>query len=110
MDEISDWHRIATLSDLHENEPLAATIGDDPIALHKIDGVVYAIGDLCTHDFAQLSAGFVDDGIIECPLHQAAFDIRTGKCLSRPATADLPVYEVRIDGGTVYVRAKARTG
>jgi 3-phenylpropionate/trans-cinnamate dioxygenase ferredoxin component len=108
MHETSDWHHIAVLSDLRENEPFAATLGDDPIALHKVDGVVYAIGDICTHEFARLSAGFVEDGVIECPLHQATFDIRTGRCVSPPASADLPVYEVRIDGDAVYVRAKAR--
>jgi nitrite reductase/ring-hydroxylating ferredoxin subunit len=107
MEEASDWHRIATLSDLRENEPHAASVENDPIALYKVDGVVYAIGDVCTHEFALLSGGFVEDGVIECPLHQATFDIRTGRCLSPPATADLPTYEVRIDGGAVYVRAKA---
>ena len=106
MDETSDWHRIAALSDLRESEPLAASLGDHPIALYRVDGMVYAIGDVCTHDFARLSGGFVEDGVIECPLHQAAFDIRTGQCLSPPATADLPIYEVRIDGDAVYVRAK----
>jgi nitrite reductase/ring-hydroxylating ferredoxin subunit len=109
MEESSGWHRIAALSDLRENEPYAASLGDDPIALHKVDSAVYAIGDVCTHEFALLSGGFVECGVIECPLHQATFDIRTGRCLSPPATADLPTYEVRIDGDTVYVRAKARS-
>jgi 3-phenylpropionate/trans-cinnamate dioxygenase ferredoxin component len=107
MDEAFDWHRVAALSDLREDDPVAATLGDDPIALHRVDGVVYAIGDVCTHEFARLSGGFVEDGVIECPLHQARFDIRTGRCLSPRATADLPVYGVRIDGDAVYVRAKS---
>lgn len=108
MNEMSEWQRIAALSDLRENEPHSASLGNDPIALYKVDGVVYATGDVCTHEFALLSGGFVEGEVIECPLHQATFDIRTGRCLSLPATEDLPTYDVRIDGETVYVRAKAR--
>lgn len=108
MDETSDWQRVAALSELRENEPRSANLGKDPIALYSLDGVVYAIGDVCTHEFALLSSGFVEGEVIECPLHQATFDIRTGRCLSPPATEDLPTYDVRIDGDAVYVRAKAR--
>jgi hypothetical protein len=59
-----------------------------------------------------LSGGFVEDGVIEGPLHQATFDIRTGRCLSPPATADLPTYEVRnvvnADTGQYPVSAPSR--
>jgi nitrite reductase/ring-hydroxylating ferredoxin subunit len=107
MEESSGWHRVVTLSDLRENDPYATNLGEDPIALYKVDGAVFAIGDVCTHEFALLSGGFVEGGVIECPLHQATFDIRTGRCLSPPATADLPIYDVRIDGDTIYIRAKS---
>src|SRR5262249_52098878 len=43
------------------------------------------------------------DATIECPLHQALFDIRTGKALSGPAAEDLGVYPVRIEGGDVLI-------
>ena len=42
--------------------------------------------------------------VIECPLHFATFDVRTGKLLSGPASADVVTYEVRIEGDTVYVK------
>ena len=57
--------------------------------------------------FAILSQGFVEDGVIECPLHAAQFEIATGRCLSGPASQDLRVYEVRLDGDDVYVAARA---
>src|SRR3982074_3536693 len=108
MDESFGWHRLAALSDLREGEPFGVGVGDDPSALHRLDGVVFAIGDVCTHEFALLSGGFVEDGEIECPLHQARFDIRTGRCLSPPASIDLPTYDVRIDGDNVFVRGKPK--
>jgi nitrite reductase/ring-hydroxylating ferredoxin subunit len=99
------WLRVAALAELAADAPLAVTLGEIPIALYRLDGKVHAIDDVCTHEFALLSQGFVEGGAIECPLHQACFDIATGRCLSGPATVDLRSYEVRIEGGMVYVRA-----
>jgi 3-phenylpropionate/trans-cinnamate dioxygenase ferredoxin subunit len=99
------WVRVAALAALAADAALPAKLGDIPIALYRLDGKVYAIDDVCTHEFALLSQGFIEGGAIECPLHQACFDIATGRCLSGPATVDLRTYEVRVDGGEVYVRA-----
>ena len=101
----SGWVRVAAVAALADDTALPAKLGDIPIALYRLDGTVYAIDDVCTHEFALLSQGFVEGGAIECPLHQACFDIATGRCLSGPATVDLRTYAVKVDGGEVYVRA-----
>ena len=107
MAEPNGWHRVAMLADLKDGEALPAKLGDDAIALYRLDGEVYAIGDVCTHEYALLSQGFVEDGAIECPLHQAKFDIRTGRCLAAPATDDVKAYAVRVEDGAVYVSLRA---
>ena len=104
MAETGGWQRVAALSDIKDGEAFAVELGGEPIALYRIDGQVYAIGDVCTHEFALLSQGFVEDCAIECPLHQAKFDIRTGRCLAAPATEDVRRYEIKIEGNDVYVR------
>jgi len=101
------WQRVAALSELSEGDAFPVKLGDRLIALYQLDGKVYAIDDVCTHEFAQLSQGFVEGGEIECPLHQARFDIRTGRCLAPPATEDLQSYAVRIEGNDVYVNVPA---
>jgi nitrite reductase/ring-hydroxylating ferredoxin subunit len=98
---------VASAADIHGAEGLAVMLGDVPVALYRVDGRVVAIDDVCTHEFAILSQGFVEDGVIECPLHAAQFEIATGRCLSGPATQDLRTYQVRIDGDDVYVAAPA---
>jgi NAD(P)H-dependent nitrite reductase small subunit len=103
MSPVDGWHCVAALSQLREDEAFPAKLGDTPIALYRIDGRVFAIDDVCTHEFALLSQGFIEDCTIECPLHQAKFDIATGKCLSPPATVDLKSYPVRIERDEVYV-------
>ncbi len=103
MLEFDGWQKIADLSQLQDSEAFPAKVGDVPIAIYKLDGHLYAIDDVCTHEYALLSQGFVEGCAIECPLHQAKFDIASGKCLSAPATVDLKRYDVRVVGQEVYV-------
>jgi nitrite reductase/ring-hydroxylating ferredoxin subunit len=45
----------------------------------------------------------MENGCIECPLHAAQFDIKTGKALSAPADADIAVYALKADGDDLLV-------
>ncbi len=74
------------------------------VLLANVDGNFYAIGDLCGHRNAPLSRGRLDGHIVECPLHFAQFDIRTGKLVDGPVSADVRAYETRVEGDTVYLK------
>jgi nitrite reductase/ring-hydroxylating ferredoxin subunit len=100
---VTAWHRVASVSDVREGEAFPADLNGLAIALYRVDGEIHAVDDICTHEFAQLSQGFVEDGTVECPLHAAQFDIATGRCLSGPASQDLRVYPVRVDGDDIFV-------
>lgn len=97
------WHRVASRSKLTPANPLSVEVGDKLIGLYLVDGTVYAIGNLCTHEFALLTEGFVEGDAIECPLHQARFSIKSGKVLSEPADTDVPSYPVKVTGDDIYV-------
>ncbi|HWP26173.1 MAG TPA: non-heme iron oxygenase ferredoxin subunit [Xanthobacteraceae bacterium] len=100
----NDWRRVASRNEIKQGLVLQAQFGDEPIMLTEIDGQIYAVSDTCTHEFALLSEGFLEGEEIECPLHQARFDVRTGRCLAGPAAADLMRFEVKVEGDDVYVR------
>ena len=102
------WQRVASLSALPEGEAMSARLGDAPVAVVRADGQVYVIDDVCTHEYALLSSGFVYGCIIECPLHQATFDIRNGRCLGPPADRDLRTYLVRIEGDDILAAPRAK--
>ena len=102
------WHRVAALSEVEEGGVFGTHLGDEPIALCRIDGKVYAFDDVCPHAYALLSQGFVEGNEIECPLHGARFEIATGKCVAPPADQDLKMHEVRIDGDDIYVSAQEK--
>ncbi len=105
---MSDWVRVADDSDVVDGEPFASEYAGEAIALYRHEGEVYAIGDICTHENVRLSDGWLEDGKIECPLHQACFEIRTGKVIEGgPATEDVPAYAVKIEDEGIFVRKGA---
>ncbi|MBV1796125.1 non-heme iron oxygenase ferredoxin subunit [Siccirubricoccus sp. G192] len=101
---MSEWHRVASEADLSLEAPLGVRVGDVQIAVVKLEDGIYAINDVCTHEFALLSEGFCEEGKLECPLHQACFDVRTGKVLNEPAEVDVATYPVKVENGAVFVQ------
>ncbi len=100
-----NWIRIASASDLQDDEVLGVTVGGARIALYRSQGEFYATDNRCTHAEALMSEGYLEDGCIECPLHQARFDIRTGAALCAPATEPLRTYPVKREGDEIFVGA-----
>tara|TARA_R110000787_G_scaffold92078_18_gene193856 strand:+ start:275 stop:610 length:336 start_codon:yes stop_codon:yes gene_type:complete len=102
-----EFHEVANDSDIEEESAMQVTIGKTDIALYRLEGTLYATDDICTHAYASMSDGFIEDGQIECPLHGACFDIKTGKALTAPASVDLKTFPVKVEGGKVLVGVPA---
>ena len=97
------WTRIAAATQLQDDEVIPVALGDAQLALYRSAGEFHVTDNVCTHQHALLSDGYVEDGCIECPLHQARFDLRTGAALCAPATKPIRVYPVRVEGDDVLV-------
>lgn len=97
------WIRTVEAGQVPEGSGLRVDIGEHRIALFRIGSDVYAIGDRCSHAEASLSEGDVFGNEVECPRHGSAFDITTGSVLSLPATQPVPVYDVKVEDGAVFV-------
>ena len=76
------------------------------VAVFRVEDVVYAIDDRCSHAEASLSEGDVFDGEVECPKHGAAFDIATGAALTLPATQPVQTYTTEVRDGDLYINSK----
>ncbi|WP_077000854.1 non-heme iron oxygenase ferredoxin subunit [Variovorax sp. KK3] len=101
---MTQWHRASSLEDVWEGTPLPVTVEGRPIALYRFGDRVHAVGDLCPHQKdVKLSDGYLDGETIECPMHQSCFNVCTGEVLNAPARENLPVFEVRIEDGDVFV-------
>lgn len=97
------WIRVAALAEVPDGTTRLVEVNGNDVCLYNLGGTICATQDMCTHAEASLADGFIDGDAIECPLHQALFDIRTGKVLNPPATKDLRVYPVRVDGDEIRV-------
>lgn len=77
--------------------------GEVPIAVFNVDGELYAIDDTCTHQDASLSDGWLEGCAVECPLHAACFDLKTGMPDGPPAKKPVRTHAVTVDGGQIFV-------
>jgi MocE subfamily Rieske [2Fe-2S] domain protein len=100
---MSKWVTAADAAEFADGDIRGVEIDGTAIAIYRIDGAFYATGNICTHAFALLSDGFLDDCTVECPLHAGRFDIRTGKALGRPVTRDIKTYPVKLEDGDVLI-------
>ena len=98
-----NWVRVAATTDLNDGEALAVEVGDRSLALYQVDGEWFCTDNICSHEFALLTEGWLEGHVIECPLHAGQFDIRTGKGLCAPIETDIATFPVRVDGGDVLV-------
>ena len=98
------WVRVARRDELAQGEVIGVEVGGRSIAIYDCDGQLYATDNICTHAYACLSDGWLDGTVIECPLHAARFDVRTGAVLDPPATEDLKSYPVRVVEGEIEVK------
>jgi 3-phenylpropionate/trans-cinnamate dioxygenase ferredoxin subunit len=91
------------LSELQQGKPVKVEKNGKTICVARVGDEVFAIDDTCSHSDASLSEGDVTDFKIECWLHGAEFDLRTGEALTPPAVAPLHTYGVHVDGDSVTV-------
>lgn len=96
--------RVTNRSAVSDSEVRSFSAGGREIVLCEVEGEIYALDGICTHEDLPLEGGEVEDGIIECPWHGARYEACSGKVRALPATRPLRTYAVRIDEeGDVYV-------
>ena len=110
-------HTVASTSELAVGEMKAFKVADEKIVLYHLDDGFYATQSSCTHVFANLTKGkILDNCKVQCPLHRARFDIRTGAVVDWAnfppgvqllnvvlGEKPLKTYKVVVDNGQVKV-------
>jgi nitrite reductase/ring-hydroxylating ferredoxin subunit len=95
---------VAKTTDLLPGQMKWVAVNGERRVLANVEGTFYAISDVCGHRNAPLSRGKLDGYLIECPLHFAQFDVRTGELVNGPVSTAVAVYQVRVEAETVYVK------
>jgi naphthalene 1,2-dioxygenase ferredoxin component len=104
MSDLNSWTDVASEGDLFEGVGIAVSLQGHEIGLFKLDDGVYAIDNICTHGHAKLCDGFVDGHMVECPFHQALFDVRDGSVTCGPATEPVKSWPIKIENGRVFLK------
>ncbi|MGD8495261.1 MAG: non-heme iron oxygenase ferredoxin subunit [Gemmatimonadales bacterium] len=99
-----EFRSVARLEDVPEGGLKGIEIDGTRIVLAESGGEIFALYDECSHEEFPLSEGEVVDGQVECILHGARFDLRTGKPKALPAVRPVRAYECRVENGEIQVR------
>ncbi|MGC5041469.1 bifunctional 3-phenylpropionate/cinnamic acid dioxygenase ferredoxin subunit [Streptomyces sp. DT190] len=101
---------VCRLEDLPKGESVRIETTRPVAVFHTDDGELHAIDDTCTHQDASLSEGWLEGCLIECPLHAASFDLRTGMPTCLPARRAVRTHRVTVDDGVIHVHLAAEEG
>lgn len=103
-----DYVRVMPAAEVAEEEIYEFEVDGELRILTRVGDEIFACDGICTHEYAEMSEGEIEDHVIYCPLHGSGFDLRTGAVTSLPAVTPLPVYDVKIVDGEVYVSRAPR--
>ena len=102
---MSDWVEVAEVTEFKETDRKLVDLGGDKqIGLFKLPDGFYAVSAWCSHQKSSLVHGDICNHEIECPLHGARFDLKTGRHLSLPAVRPIARFDVKIDGNKILLK------
>jgi nitrite reductase/ring-hydroxylating ferredoxin subunit len=109
-DSVAGWTDVAENQALQERRPLRVLVEGVPVLILRADDDVFAIGNQCTHQGAALDRGVIRIAgsvkTVTCPAHGSMFRLEDGKVMRPPATKPVPVYDVKVEDGRVFVRPR----
>ncbi len=100
---MGDERAVARLGELADGTTKRVVVDGAEVLLCNVDGRIYAIEDVCTHDGGALDQGLLEGDRIMCPRHGAYFNVRTGAALTLPAVIPVRTYRVRIEDEDVFI-------
>jgi nitrite reductase/ring-hydroxylating ferredoxin subunit len=102
---MSGWIEAANVAEFETSDRKLVDLGGThQIGLFKVNGGYFAVSAWCSHQKTSIVHGDVSGHEIECPMHGARFDLRTGRHLSLPAVRPIPRYEVKVEGDKIFLK------
>lgn len=97
------FQKVAAIAEIPPGQSRVFEVDGKRVSVCNVEGEIFAIADLCSHDDGPLGEGELTDHQIECPRHGARFDLKTGKALCLPAVLPIPVYKVEMRGEEIWI-------
>jgi len=101
---MADWVDVAEAESVPEGGYQVVDLDDVQVAIFRLQGELYAIEDVCTHDGGILTGGEIQGREVVCPRHGARFDITTGAVTAPPAYEDVYSFPLRVQDGRIQLK------
>ncbi len=95
------WIRVASDEELVTS--MCVTLEGQAVALFRTADGVFALDDVCSHEYSRLSEGEVWEGEVYCPKHGSRFSLATGAVTGLPATQPVRAWPVKIENGGIWI-------
>lgn len=118
------YHDVAALDELQERRAKIVVADGREIGLVRWGDDVYALRNICPHQFGPVCKGYVmplitgeadgnldadpDRPVVVCPWHGWEFDARTGRAAWGGSPYKLKIYDVKVEDGRVLVEVGGR--
>ena len=104
---MGQWVRVASLRECPPGSIHECAVADCVVALFNVDGEIYALDGICSHQGGPLARGQLQGAIVTCPWHGRQIDVRTGQYQAL-GTQFHPRMKTKVEGDDVYVYRDAR--
>ena len=101
------WIDLCATAEVDEEEPFFTQGGGRELMVTRVGEAFSVFTDSCPHIGASMMGAMVEDGHVECPLHGACFDARTGEVSDGPTDKNLQCHDSRIEGDRIFVKLAA---
>lgn len=96
--------KVGKAADVKPGELAAFDIEGTRVAVANVDGRLFAMDEMCTHEHCSLvEEGTLEGAVVTCSCHGAQFDVRTGQVLAPPALEPLRVYPLHVESAEIVI-------
>lgn len=102
---MAEFLKVANIDEIPKGKKIKVEVKNKEIMLVNVDGKIYAIDNICSHEECGLNEGDLEGFVITCPCHGAKYDVRNGDGMKEtPWGSGQDSYEVKVDGKNVFVK------
>ena len=102
---MSEWIKVCEEHSIKNGDLMDFDYKDKKILIAKSENKLFATDRICTHAYADLSTGFMneEEKTVTCPLHMSIFKLEDGVPQNLPAEKPLKTYPVKTEQSGVYI-------
>lgn len=107
---MADHIDLCAADDVPRDSGIVVRAGGHDFAVFNVAGEFRVLDNACPHSGGPLGRGTLVAGMVTCPWHFSAFDVRTGECLDPLGRGDVRSYRTFVEKGRVRIAREELEG